>query len=125
MDVLRLVVYDPASAGDIIATPHTDMSCVTLHLWDSWGVLRVGPERTGYITAPGKALAFPGRKMQLLTGGREIPETKGKEINGGRLIALEHDVMETRDYLPGAEQRAAAIYFGNIDMDIQSSLFLC
>jgi hypothetical protein len=71
VNVLRLLAYDPGdtptNTDHVVARPHTDRDCITVHIDENRPGLHLGQERVPYIVRPGKALAFAGKKLERLT----------------------------------------------------------
>lgn len=107
---LRLVAYDVPNGNSLIAVPHFDKSALTLHIGESHPGLHIGTPGRLIETQSEKAFLFPGRRMQLMTGGTEIvlPEG-GKGAEGGYIKALSHHAR-----YEGNERRWAAIVFIHI-----------
>jgi hypothetical protein len=116
LHTLRLNAYK-FRPGEVIARPHTDRCTFTFHLHESEpGLTFVFPDGTEYAyeSKQHTAAVFPGKKLQVITGG-SFNETTDKETDEqiitstpGLLNALPHYV---RQHDSSQSMRVSIVFF--------------
>lgn len=114
--VLRILQYDHCRVElQETAEAHEDQSLLTLPFYETHKGLYLGNAENLYEPEDSRALIFPGKKMQLVTGGVEtIIEKDGyniPKITGGIISALTHGVVSLPSFYGDDYERQSCVLF--------------
>ncbi len=114
--VMRSLQYDHCRVElEETAGAHEDQSLLTLQMFETHKGLYINSTHNLYEVKPGCALIFPGKKMQLVTGGKEtFFEKKGfryPKIVGGKIKALTHGVVSLPEEFGDDYERQSIVLF--------------
>lgn len=113
---IRVLQYDHCRVElQETAEAHEDQSLLTLPFYETHKGLYLGNVENLYEPEDGRVLIFPGKKMQLVTGGVEtIIEKDGfniPKITGGILYALTHGVVSLPSLYGDDYERQSCVLF--------------
>jgi isopenicillin N synthase-like dioxygenase len=127
LNTIRLIAYLPKPKGHVIAREHTDRNAITMHIYQSQGGLFLDlhdGSKYLYEQKNGSTVVFPGKKLQVLTGGKfsEVPVVEGSEEtklvgSGGLIRATSHYAQSFGGI---KDMRVSMVYFSHIsDVHVQ------
>lgn len=125
-NTLRLIAYQPAEhVDDVIARAHTDRCAFTLHIYQSDpGLVFQLPDGTNkpFVAKPGTTAIFPGKKMQVMTGGSFSEKVTG----GGQIITDTKGKINALPHYVKAEDptkmRISFVYFAHSEVEVPHML---
>lgn len=114
--VLRVLQYDHCTVEmQETAEAHEDQSVFTLPIFETHQGLYFREKENLYVPEESKIVIFPGKKLQLITGGKETFEIKNEfripKITGGQVKALTHGVVSLPSLYGDDYERSSVVLF--------------